>query len=128
MKIGYEVLKKTLKTVTFRNDRTIETLELITYLYRLSISTKNLSEARYFLKQVVQSAEALKSQIIKSFSECLQQELNHLLGLGTKFVSLAKCEEILKSPVFRPFCFEYNVKSFKYFEFRHSYYYLLEFS
>lgn len=110
MKIGYETLKTSLKTNNSGIDQAFETLELTTYLYRLSVSTKNLSEARYFVKQVAQLADTLNSQLIKSFSESLQQELNHLLGIGTKIVNLAYCEEILKSSVFRPFFHEYNVK------------------
>lgn len=113
MKIGYESLKTALKTINFGNDRTFETLELITYLYRLSVSTKNLSEARYFIKQIVKLAETINSQVVKSFSECLQQELKHLSGTEANFINLSKCEEILKSSAFIPFCLEYNVKLLK---------------
>ena len=87
----------------------IEIIELIIYLYRLAVSTKNSSEARYFLKQIFQLAETLKSENIRNLADRLQEELFILMGKNYYAVDYAKCEEILKSHPYEPFRIEHEV-------------------
>lgn len=91
-------------------EKALDTIELIIYLHRLSISTKNFSESRYFLKQLFQLAETLKSGNVKLLADSLQEELLKLTGNSAKFMDYFESEKILKSPSFKPFYFEYNVK------------------
>lgn len=87
----------------------LEVTELIIYLFRLAVSTKNSSEARYFLKQLFHLAETVKSENIRNLADQLQAELNVLMGTSYCAVNYAKCEEILKSVAYEQFEIEYKV-------------------
>ena len=105
MKIGYEKLKSSNNSGI---ERTFETVELIVYLYKLSISTFNLSEARYFLKQILHLSETTRSQSTRQLAERLKLELSVLMGNSFSFVDYEKCEIILRSS--QIFHFEHKVK------------------
>ena len=89
--------------------KTLETTELIVYLYRLAVSTKNSSEARYFLKQLFHLSETIKSENIKNLADQLQAELYALMGTNSCAIDYANCEKILKSFAYEPFHFEHKV-------------------
>ena len=89
--------------------KALETTELIIYLYRLAVSTKNSSEARYFLKQLFHLSETIKSENIKNLADQFQTELFTLMGTNFCVVDYGKCEEILKSVAYEPFEFEHKV-------------------
>lgn len=102
-------MKSSLKTASSGIEKTLEIIEIIVYLHRLSVSTRNISEARYFLKQLFQLADTLKSENIKLMADSLQQELLKLTGDSTNFMDYLESEKILKSPAYKPFYFEYDV-------------------
>lgn len=106
LKLGYEKLKSSLKSGI---ENTLQTVELISYLHRLSVSTNNLSESKYFLKQLFNLAETVKSENVKKLAEDLQNELGVLAGNSLRFMSYAGCEDILRSSAYRAFTFEHNV-------------------
>lgn len=89
--------------------KAVEIIELIVYLYRLAVSTKNLSESRYFLKQLFHLAETLKSENIRNLANRTQTELFILMGMNSCPIYYDKCEDILKSGAFEPFEFEFKV-------------------
>lgn len=109
LKIGYERLKSSLKMASSGVEKTLEIIELIIYLHRLSVSNRNISESRYFLKQLFQLADTLKSENIKLLANSIQVEYLKLAGDSTNFMDYLECEKILKSPSYKPFHFEYNV-------------------
>lgn len=99
-----------MKSVTVGIEKTFDIVELIVYLHRLSVSTQNLSEARYFLKQLFQLADSAKSENIKELAKGLESDLSVLMGNALNFMDYSKCESILKSSAYEMFCFGYNVK------------------
>jgi hypothetical protein len=109
LKIGYERLKSSLKMASSGVEKTLEIIELIIYLHRLSVSNRNISESRYFLKQLFQLADTLKSENVKLLANSIQVEYLKLAGDSTNFMDYLECEKILKSPSYKPFHFEYNV-------------------
>ena len=90
-------------------EKTLETIELIIYLHRLSVSTGNISESRYFLKQIYQFSDTLKSENIKLLADSLQREFLKLTGNSNNFMDYCEIEKILKSSSFKPFHYEYKV-------------------
>lgn len=106
LKLGYEKLKSNKKTGV---ENTLETVELIMYLHRLSVSTNNLSESKYFLKQLIHLAETVKSDNITKIADDLKNELAELMGNAFKFMSYPRCEDILKSAAYKIFTFEHTV-------------------
>ena len=79
------------------------------FLHRLAVSTKNLSEARYFLKQLFHLAETIISENIRFLADQLQSDLFILMGTNSCAVDYAKCENVLKSLAYEPFEIEHKV-------------------
>jgi hypothetical protein len=92
-------------------EQIFEALEVIIYLYRLSVAASNYPEARYFVKQLFQLAENSKSVIIKDVADRIKSELAILNGTHGPRVDYVSCESILKSNRFKPFTHSYNVFS-----------------
>lgn len=104
-----------MKLASSGTEKTLEIIELIIYLHRLSISTRNISESRYFLKQIFQLADTFKSENIKLLADSLQKELLKLTGDSINFINYLDCEKILKSSSYKSFYFEYDVINDNYF-------------
>lgn len=114
MKLGYENLKSSLKSTAISIDKTFDAIEMIIYLHRLSVSSNNHSEARYFMKQLFQLADTLKSENVKLLADSLQREFLILAGDSANFMDYFMCEKILMSTAYKPFYFQYEVNSFRY--------------
>jgi hypothetical protein len=109
MKLGYENLKSSLKSAAIGIDKVLDAIEMIIYLHRLSVSANNHSEARYFLKQLFQLADTLKSENVKQLAHSLQKEFLRLSGDSANFIDYFMCEKILMSSAYKPFYFQYDV-------------------
>jgi len=97
-------------------DHTFDAVVVNVYLYRLSTSSNNYAEARYFVKQLFQLVESSKSDTLKFYYENIKAEFDILNGAASHRTLYSKCETILKSQNYQPFTHSYKVrKSVLYF-------------
>jgi len=90
-------------------EQCIELLDCLIFLHRLSVSLRNLNEAKYFLKQLNLMADTYKGAFEAAIGD-LSQDFHIFVGKAEFFDPLL-CESILKSYKFESFFIEKGVRS-----------------
>jgi hypothetical protein len=103
LKRGYLQLKTALCDGNrVKPEKIVDLLDTLLWLHRLAVSSQNLSEAKYFLKQLVVLKDSFSSQILANLVTRVESEFNIIIGREGGF-DWKQSESILKSVAFQSF-------------------------